>query len=190
MKTFSETQVLRGSRQGWVILGGAVLVIITGIAIPLIQQASNPTKAMTMGELWLMMGAVLAVSAFLVSMFLTSRLIIEIGSSGISYRYPPFVGSKQIAWDEIQYAWVRKYNPMREYGGWGYRGIRRRRAFNMSGNLGIQIITKTDGQMLLGITRQSQASAVLKSYGFDVPAPVGWEGPLRNRFLRLLGMGR
>ncbi len=190
MKTFSEIQVLKGTRQGWIVLGGAVLVIVSGLAIPLIQNASNPNQAMTAGEMYLMMGMVGAIAAFLFTMFLTSRLIVGMGPSGISYRYPPFVSEKRIAWDEIQYAWVRKYNPMLEYGGWGYRGLRRRRAFNMSGNIGIQIITKTGRQMLLGITRQSQASAVLVSYGFGFAAPVGWEGPVRSRFLRLLGMGR
>jgi len=41
-----------------------------------------------------------------------------------------------------------EYRPIRDYGGWGIRGIGRRRALNSRGNRGV-LLTKSDGSTLL-----------------------------------------
>ncbi|WP_273567686.1 hypothetical protein [Maribacter halichondriae] len=58
---------------------------------------------------------------------------------GIHYQFTPFHFSrKTIRWNEIEKCYVRTYNPIKEYGGWGYRtsfGKKKGSAFNVKGNI-------------------------------------------------------
>jgi hypothetical protein len=59
--------------------------------------------------------------------------------------------------EEIQRYEIRKYSPLLDYGGWG---IKKRfkwgRAYNVSGNIGLQLYLKTGKKVLFG-TLRSQA---------------------------------
>jgi hypothetical protein len=44
-----------------------------------------------------------------------------INEKEISYHYWPFAKRKTIAWEEIDQAYLRKYDALGEYGGWGFR---------------------------------------------------------------------
>ena len=45
----------------------------------------------------------------------------EIDENGIRYRYFPFVRRKSISWDEVLVVYLRKYDALGEYGGWGVK---------------------------------------------------------------------
>jgi hypothetical protein len=53
---------------------------------------------------------------------------------------------------------VRSYNPLREFGGWGYRswGGKKGNAWNISGNQGLQLQFKSGKELLIG-TQQPEA---------------------------------
>src|SRR3989337_227461 len=59
----------------------------------------------------------------LVTLFLFFlRLETQIKKDGVYYRFFPFHRKyKKISWDRISKAYVRKYHPLAEYGGWGFR---------------------------------------------------------------------
>jgi len=62
---------------------------------------------------------------------------------------------------------VRKYSPIGEYGGWGYRvaGKRSGVAYNISGNMGIQIELKNGKKILLGTRKPEEAKEALRKSG-------------------------
>ena len=46
---------------------------------------------------------------------------IKIDVNGINYRYWPFARNKFIPWQQIENLYIRKFDALSEYGGWGYR---------------------------------------------------------------------
>jgi hypothetical protein len=93
------------------------------------------------------------------------QLETRIDNEGISLKFLPLGFSKKsFSWKEIDECYVRKYNPFVEYGGWGIRGSSRRKVYNVSGYLGIQIVTKDKKKFLIGTQKPDAARAVLKHY--------------------------
>jgi hypothetical protein len=89
---------------------------------------------------------------------------------------------KQFAWEDIENAYPRKYNPILEYGGWGYRagwgvnlgtkirvgigsksGFRKGTAYNMRGNIGLQLELKNGKKVLIGTQRGAEIEEILKA---------------------------
>ena len=108
-----------------------------------------------------------------------------INEEGIYIRiFPFFFRSKFFSWDIISKAYIRKYNPILEYGGWGMRkkfrvhfhlfrrkgihirGIRNSNvAYTMSGNIGLQL-ELTDGKLvLIGTRMPDEMEGVLRKLG-------------------------
>ncbi|WP_421764439.1 hypothetical protein [Ekhidna sp.] len=92
------------------------------------------------------------VTGAVIALLFTSKLYISIDQNNLYYRYPPFVSTEKIiSKDDVKEIYVRKYKPIREYGGWGYRlRLRSGRALNVSGNMGLQLVTKNNKRILLG----------------------------------------
>lgn len=83
------------------------------------------------------------------------KLIVEIKSDGIWYKYPPqYVKWRTITIAEIERFELRIYKPVREYGGWGIKGTRKNRVLNASGNIGLQIYFKDGKKLLIGTQRR------------------------------------
>ncbi|MGB3774004.1 MAG: hypothetical protein WA951_01995 [Leeuwenhoekiella sp.] len=159
MKVFKETQRFD---QWWlrILLLAALSVAISPLFFEydtIIGSRSELTSVIT--------SVVIIVALFLTFWFLF-KLETRIDEQGISYRYLPFHRkSRSRTWDKIRSIHVRKYNPILEYGGWGYRiGLRKKRALNVKGNMGIQIIYKNGRQLLLGTQRPQDAEAIIGSY--------------------------
>ena len=65
----------------------------------------------------------------------------------------------------MEQCYVRKYSPLREYGGWGVRGsFGKNKAYNVKGNQGIQIELKKGGKVLVGTQRKTEAQQVIDRY--------------------------
>ncbi|MCY1534699.1 hypothetical protein D9M68_700800 [compost metagenome] len=50
-----------------------------------------------------------------------SRFDLKVDENGISYRYWPFSRMRIISWTQINHAYMRKYDALGEYGGWGVK---------------------------------------------------------------------
>lgn len=111
------------------------------------------------GLLTLLISYVLAVSLFL---FL--RLETKIDHTGIHYRFFPFhMKMRSIVWKEIEYFEIRTYEAIWEYGAWGIKGFRDNRAYNVSGNQGLQLLLKNKRRILLGSQKISEIEDFLKN---------------------------
>ncbi len=59
---------------------------------------------------------------FLVVFFFGGKLTTLYDEKGITYQFFPFQWKfKHIAWSDIEKAYIRKYKPLLEYGGWGHQ---------------------------------------------------------------------
>lgn len=104
--------------------------------------------------------------------YFSLKLEVWIDQEGIHYRFFPLIfKNKLISKAEIQRFEIRKYKPILEYGGWGVRrgfGRKWQRAYNVSGNVGLQIYL-TNGKKVLFGTQKPQAivhamNEIIKQY--------------------------
>lgn len=156
MKIFKERQSFR---QWWLflILGVVILVIFIQLFR---KQAIFSEEEKIMLILFALVPGIL-VSILIFSLSLNTR----IDSSGIKVQWKPLSFlKKQYSWNEISQVYVRTYAPIREYGGWGLRGFGVNKAWNVSGNTGIQIKTKSGNKFLVGTREPEQAKQVLTRY--------------------------
>lgn len=154
---FKETQQFR---QWWwivLVLGSTVPAMVTTIyalyqqTVRGIQVGDSPAPNAVLIVLPLFMGIMIWV-------FFLMKLEVWIDQDGIHYRFYPLISkNKIISKEEIQRYEIRKYSPLLDYGGWG---IKKRfkwgRAYNVSGNIGLQLYLKTGRKVLFG-TQRSQA---------------------------------
>lgn len=169
---FTEEQKFR-STFVWLIMfpGWAVINVIFGIGLYKQLVLGQPWGDKPMSDLGLIMvtiAANLVVIGISILMF-KAKLIVAIRESGLYYRYPPFImKEKKISKEEIERYEVREYKPIQEYGGWGFRQRSRRfrnagLAYNVSGNIGLQLYLKNGKKILFGTQRKDAiGSAIAK----------------------------
>ncbi len=95
------------------------------------------------------------------------RLETVINENGVSFRFFPFQKQfRQYSWNEIEKSYIRIYRPIKEYGGWGIRTSfigDNGKAFNMSGNIGLQLELKNGKRILIGTQKGNEISRLLSS---------------------------
>lgn len=99
-------------------------------------------------------------------LLLKANLVTEINRDSIRYRFYPFIlRDRFIYWQDIEKAYVRKYKPILEYGGWGIRfGIGGKgRALNVKGKYGLQLELKTGKRFLIGTQKPKELEELLKN---------------------------
>jgi hypothetical protein len=112
---------------------------------------------------------VICMNIFLIGLFvlfIKTKLITEVRDSGIYYSFPPFIiREKKIAKEEIERVEVRKYNAIKEYGGWGVRQRKVMRksgiAYNVSGSTGLQLYLKSGKKILFGTQRKEAIESAM-----------------------------
>lgn len=84
----------------------------------------------------------------------------------ISFSYRPFFKKqKVIEWKDVRKCYVRIYSPVKEYGGWGIRTAfngKRGKAYNVSGNKGIQLELKNGELVLIGTRNPGEVQKQLR----------------------------
>jgi len=106
---------------------------------------------------------VLGLPLLIALLFYCLKLETVITRDGIYVKFFPFyLKFKHYSWEEIQNLYVRKYNPIMEFGGRGLRGFRRNRALNVSGNMGLQLELKEGKRLLIGTRKAEELDDVIK----------------------------
>jgi hypothetical protein len=149
-------------RQTW------VLVIVLGVAgltwWTFIRQVwlgepvgDNPGPDWLIWVIWAFIGVALPY------FFLQSRLIVEVTPEQIAGRCYPLM-RRVIPLAEVQSVEVRKYNAVKEYGGWGIKGWSGKNvAYNVSGDSGAQLILRDGRKVMLGSKRAEELVAVIEA---------------------------
>jgi len=158
---FSEKQRFQ---QWWI---WAILLVINGIVIfDMIWQvvlAQQPNNKLV-GDMEL----ILISSVFMgfTVLFFMCNLRTRITADGIDVRlFPVHLTFKHYSWTDIEKAYVREYSPIREYGGWGlrYSITGAGKAYNISGNMGLQLELKSGKKLLIGTKKAEELSALLEN---------------------------
>jgi hypothetical protein len=156
---FNENQRFRQSWV-WLVTAGGIAIVLLVIILTL------PSKAEDKAGLF---SALLAagVSIGVLALMYFSVLQTRINPYGIQFSYPPFMWKEKfIKWEDVDLAYVRKYRPVGEYGGWGLRhSIGRGRAYNVKGNMGLQLVLKSGKKVLIGTQKPEELDEVLKKLG-------------------------
>lgn len=91
------------------------------------------------------------------------KLVIEVRPNQVVINYWPFV-KRSIAAADIDHVQARTYNPIREYGGWGIKGWSRRRiAYNVSGNQGVELTLRDGRSVMLGSQQAEQLALAIET---------------------------
>lgn len=161
MKIFKEEQRFT---QTWIL----VLLLVSG-TIPIIIVFSaylQDDSGVTLSEVIATISITLLVSILIFLFKLNTRIDAE----GIHYQFFPFhLKLKTITWGEISKAYIRKYDAISEYGGWGLKGgffwkKSKGTAINVSGDMGIQLELNNGKKILLGTNQEEKARQVLTTY--------------------------
>jgi hypothetical protein len=111
---------------------------------------SNPGPDWLVWLLWLFIGLGLP------ALFLWAQLRVTVTDEDVIIRYVPFT-SRRIALREILGATAREYDAVREYGGWGVKGWSRdKRAYNVSGNEGVELFLRDGRTIMIGSRRAAE----------------------------------
>ena len=108
------------------------------------------------------------------ALFLATNLTTEVRSDGLYIRFFPFHFSfRRITSDELAHYEARTYSPLREYGGWGIRYGSKGKAYNISGNRGLQLEFSNGDRLMIGSQRPEElAQAIDLALG----KKKGWDG--------------
>jgi hypothetical protein len=153
-------------RQTWI---WVILLSITALGIYfLVKQlvfgepvGNNPASD------WLLIVLVIVVNLGFPAFFYFLNLTVEVRTDGLYYRYFPFhLSFKKITYDSISKCEVRSYSALKEYGGWGIRYGRYGKAYNVSGNQGVQLEFMNGEKLLFGSKRAEElAQAIISGMG-------------------------
>ena len=117
-----------------------------------IPFGSNPAPDAVLFVFWVIFG--IGLPAFFYFIKMTTKLRID----GLYIR---FFSLRKILWDELKSYEVRTYKPIREYGGWGVRYGSKGKAYNVSGNRGVQLQLKNGKRILIGSPRICGTSIII-----------------------------
>jgi len=100
-----------------------------------------------------------------VVLVLIFQMTTQITEEGIFVRmFPLIIGPKLFSWENISKAYTRTYKPLDEYMGWGIKGTKQNRAYNISGNRGLQLELKDGSKVLIGTQRPEEIDEILRQF--------------------------
>jgi|AntRauTorckE6833_2_1112554.scaffolds.fasta_scaffold00195_26 hypothetical protein len=158
---FSEKQSIKPN---WVWMIFLVLFVIFIYTIVMQEFFNKPVGNEPVSDtvMWLNGG-------LLVLLFLLIRnmvLQLELRDDGIYYKYRPIHNKwRQVPYSKIKSAYIRKYNAITEYGGYGIRlGLAGKgRALNVRGNMGLQLeFNDKKSKLLIGTQKPEKLKEALK----------------------------
>lgn len=142
----------------WLLIGGIAAIQWWGFIQQIVfgqPWGDNPAPDWMMIALWLACG--IGMPLF----FVYLRLIVTVTNEMVEINFRPLT-RRAISIADIAEASPVEYSPLREYGGWGIRGLGDNRAYNVSGKQGVAL-TMTDGRkVLIGSTRAEELALAIE----------------------------
>ena len=151
-----------GSWLQWLIFASILLIVPLSIfSMSKTPSEEGASKIVALTVL-IICGILLPIGiAFL---FVSLKLETEVRSDGLYIRFYPFhLKFKRFVVEELSEYYAREYRPLLEYGGGGIRCGRKGRAYNVSGNKGVQLVFKNGKQLLIGSQREKELEDAIRS---------------------------
>ncbi|REE05809.1 hypothetical protein [Marinoscillum furvescens] len=164
---FNETQSFQYTWSWWlliVIALGNIVLFGSGFYQQLVLGKPFGTKPAGDLTLVLVGSGTMLLLMVLAWLLHRVRLYVAIDHGAIHYRFPPFKKTTQtVNRADVEAIYVRKYKPILEYGGWGYRGaLGKSKALNVAGKWGIQLEFTNGERLLLGTQKPEEAQAAVE----------------------------
>ena len=162
---FREVQRFR-QKWLWIALVAVLLSLIISFGYGMIKQLvfGQPWGNIPMSDT-----ALAIVGPFLILMgigiswlFLKIKLLVEVREDGVHINFVPLV-RRTVLFGNIVSCEVRAYRPMREYGGWGVKYGRAGKAYNVSGNRGVQLKLTSGKGLLIGSQRPEELAQAIQA---------------------------
>ena len=154
----------------WILLIGGSVAAVAYFGYAMVQQLvhGQPWGDRPMSDLALAIvgPATMLFMIGLTYFFYVMKLITEVRSDGLYIRFYP-MSQRVISYETITSCVPRKYSPIREYGGWGIRWGRSGRAYNVSGNQGVQLKLSDEKPLLIGSLRPGELANAINAQRHD-----------------------
>ena len=109
----------------------------------------------------------IAINLLVTLVLVFAKLQIRLDATALYVRFFPFHPVfKKIEFDTIAAVYARTYQPLGEFGGWGIRWTPSGKAYNVSGNRGVQLKLKNGKEILLGSQRADELAGLLQETMF------------------------
>jgi len=148
------------------VIPGITMIGIFGIAFykQIIQGQPFGNHPMSNPALFITGSLVILIVFSVFLLFCFSNLTTIIDKNEINLRFFPFHWSfRKYAWSSIERFEIITYKPISEYGGWGIRYGNKGKAYNIRGNVGLQLYFKNGKKILIGTQKGSELSNFLKN---------------------------
>jgi len=158
-RTFNERQRFNQPWL-WILIIAVTLLSIGATIITYLESSTDDQKFESAIGLLIIVVVMVAAIVMLVNLELETK----IDNEGIHYRFKPFVWNWQVIKPgDLSSTKVVTYNPILDYGGWGYRigFFGKGKALNVRGNKGIQILKKNGNKLMLGTQKPDEVQAIL-----------------------------
>jgi hypothetical protein len=100
------------------------------------------------------------------SIMLAFRLITQVRTDGIYVRYAPLQPAfVRYAWTDVRQVYLRRYNALPEYGGWGLRMGPYGGGYIVPSEWGIQLVLQDGKKILVSTNRPEEVTEVLRNLG-------------------------
>jgi len=156
MPHFQERQY---SRQLWILLLVGVVALATWATF--VQQIlrGKPVGENPMND-WGVWALTLLLGVGLPALILWMHVETTVGPDQLIVAVVPFT-RRVIQPGEIARFGARESKPIREFGGWGIRGLGGNRAYLMSGNTGVQLDLKNGAKVYIGSSRPGELESAI-----------------------------
>ncbi|MBN3522187.1 hypothetical protein JYB62_19445 [Algoriphagus lutimaris] len=154
---FKETQSYRGS---WVMY----LILLTEVPTLILMLVLFFTSE-DRQEAGIALAVVFIVIALSFALLLNISLETRIDHTGIHYRYFPFIQQwRSIPKNQISSVKVITFNPLFDYGGWGIKGNKSTKLYNILGDEGLLIDAGESKKILLGTSKRKELEVFLENW--------------------------
>jgi catechol 2,3-dioxygenase-like lactoylglutathione lyase family enzyme len=153
----------------WLLVGGIAALLWYGFIRQVVLGqpfGSRPSSDAELAVGWAVFGLGLP------ALFWGVRLVTEVDDAGVRIRFWPFPG-RRIRWPHIRDAQALTYRPLREFGGWGLRWGRGRRAYSVSGDRGVELVLHRGGRIVIGSQDPAALHAAIIPHIIGTPIERG-----------------
>lgn len=161
MKIFIEEQKFT---QIWLFLVLAFSFVM--VTIPIVKDWDAISQG-SFGKIMNNLGGLLAI-IFVLALFNIFKLKTRIDEKGIYYQYLPFHFSYRfLPWNSIAKCYVRNYNAIFEFGGWGLKFSFRKskgKSITVKGAIGLQLELMDGKKILIGTQKKEEIQRTLNIY--------------------------
>jgi hypothetical protein len=164
---FSEEQPMSDNKLFYTMLAAGIGIIAFfayGIYRQIVVGEPFGDRPMGDAELLVVGGLYILLGLVFIFGFLRGGLATEVRPNGLFIRFSPFHRSfREIPLDGIRTCRSIRYRPILDYGGWGIRMGFRKRAYNVSGNAGVEIEYEDGRTLLIGSKKADQLAGAIES---------------------------